>query len=532
MIISIDSIVELFLYVFILYSCNNFDIFFYLISIDAVISTYIFIKTLLKYHDNFTKNYKYERKSYEKNRSTINNLLHIKNKNDGLFDKYLLFGLISMTCKLYDLISWNSTHKYFCNFMLLCGLSSIRIALLSNNYFNIISNHCKKNLKECFRYTLCKMTAHTINTFSMYYLDNGSNIKYNELTNFYSDFNHSLIISKKIIKRFGLMITFYYFKKYGNSKYYRYIVKVLYKYQIGEPILISKSNKSDEEKKYILNDIIKNHRWKHILKPKNINLIFELYDLNNNDKSVMNNIIELFYMNILRLLNLWSLSSVSPILTIVIDFILTKIYDKFNNNIYFLSYIVSLPILIFNPLIGALMVVFSDFFAKNIINYITEKKIYIYLLNDMELLAWSIMYIFVFNKLNLFVWLNILLYFVYFNAKCVTLSFLIGILGYTSNYNALHTAILWLINIIFINAYDLYIKHKQIQNEKKENDLKELTYDAKEYYMIEPTSYVLSSYSDSDDFDVNDSNDFDDSNKSKQTNDNNEFEIIINSFDF
>ncbi len=161
----------------------------------------------------------------------------------------------------------------------------------------------------------------------------------------HSHYTEHTINSILFIKNIIIHTIINYIKKTDNLLY-AYTIDIIYKYQIENLILIPKGS----------ND----------LSPDKKKLFFLQIQI----------LIRNIRINITRFLTLWSLSVLSPIIGIAIDAYYVFFDNKFHMTHHIISYTIGAIVLcIYNPIIGSLLIVLSDYIIKPIIDYINEHKI-------------------------------------------------------------------------------------------------------------------------------------------------------------
>jgi len=168
----------------------------------------------------------------------------------------------------------------------------------------------------------------------------------------------------------------HYIKKTDNIFYY-YVVNLFHKYQI-ESLLYQASGETAENKSKLLYDIVKARRWGDFLKPKTVNMIFELYESKNNNMYArrMGVFFRNIRVNIARFTVVWTLSMIHSLLAIGIDAYYTFMESSFSITQSYVPYFIGAGILYSGNLLpGLALMVGSEIITKPLLDYIEEKEV-------------------------------------------------------------------------------------------------------------------------------------------------------------
>jgi hypothetical protein len=478
--IDITIIIQLLTYIATLYLFPSNNLINNMLAVDSCISAIRFIKTLHESEGNALIN------NYKLNESQETDLMMRKLKNfissyysafkekffftnDGkirIIEKYFLFGLCQFISLIIQIVFWsfNSYLKIIINAILLLFSTPIFYILITCSIFfmNLLDKFIN-NIKKIINYVLSKITANIINKLTENTLNKNPKIDYIEILNYYEDIGSNIFITYNFIKTVIILSLLYYFKKTDNI-FYSYVLDLVKKYQTSDLIINNYGNTEDKQKK-ILN-IIQERNWQEFLKPKTINLLFELYsqandnlDLDKDSFSIkIGIIIRNLKINFLRFMAIWSISIVYFPVALIIDIYYTYIDCKFyvKNNI--MAYLIGTSILFTqNYFIGALLMVSSDFIIKPILEYIDEnniiRKYFIRNTNQLKYLGImsSVYYLRYFGIL-----IPIIIHYFNKNNKLTLVTSLIIILNSLSDFSIIHLINLWILISIFNNIYTIH----------------------------------------------------------------------------
>jgi hypothetical protein len=387
--IGITAIIHLFMYFVVYLFFQSGNLLINMISIDSLINAVIFIKTLYENKDEIVKNY-YMNKTFEIDlisRTAKNNIATyapnyaylFEFNNEGyisIIKKYFFFGVLYLLSFICNAVVWDHFKSFFDMFFLLLSTPMFCIVILSLTYFVSLYNFAIGMIKNIIAFVVSKITAKLLNTLSESCLDNSPKIDYYELIDFYGDFNTLIASSLVFIKTVFIQTAIYYGKKTSNPLYY-WFINTVEKYQI-EWSIFERSSLSNNEKKIILSSIIRKREWRELTKPKTINMIFELFGnaANDNYSTKVGILLRNIEINFIRFLTLWSISSISPVLAIIIDGYFVFFDKRFCISQKFFPYLLASCVLILNNyLIGSLLMVASEILVKPLIEYIDEQNL-------------------------------------------------------------------------------------------------------------------------------------------------------------
>lgn len=510
--IDITIIVQIVIYMYTVYFFSHNSLFANMLTIDSSITALRFIKTLYE-SDGQELIYNLKMNELKENDMIMRKLknyigmyhgAHINKfifTNDGkirFFEKYFLFGICQIISSIIQIVFWsfNSPVITFINSILLIfSIPVFYILITSYTYFLKILNKTILHLKKVITYIMSKITANLINKLTESTLNTNPHIHFAELLDYYEDFGNSIFKTLSFIKTVTTLSLLYYFKKTDNTLY-SYIASLIQKYQTENLISIPISKVTNEEKQKKLLDIITKRKWDNFLKPKTVNILFELYESNNDNKEVdsfstkIGIIIRNLKINFHRFITIWSIALVSPLLALLVDIYYTYIDSKFfmRNNVY--SYGISSIFLLFNqPLLGGFLMVSSDYLIRPVLEYLDENGFFSkFILKNSDQLKYLAILLSV-NKLRYLGFLiPIFIHYVNRNNKLTFITTIIILLNMCSNFSILHIISLWgIINIIH-NIYNI----ENSNNKKKavniiDNYLEKPIYDYRYYDIIKIT---------------------------------------------
>jgi hypothetical protein len=477
--IDITIIIQLLIYFFTLYFFPLNSLFTNMLTIDSSITALRFIKTLYE-SDGQDLMYNFKMNELKENDMMMRKLKDYIGKfhknhtnkfmftNDGkirFFEKYFLFGACQLISTLIQTILWtfNSFLIILLNSVLLIfSIPLFYILITSCTYFLKLLAKTLEHIKKVINYVMSKISANIINKLTESTLNTNPHIVYVEMLDYYEDFGNSVIKTLSFIKTVISLSLLYYFKKTDNTVY-SYIANIIQKYQTESliPIPINKITSEEKQKKIL--EIITKRRWDEFLKPKTVNILFELYENNNDSKendSFSNKIgmvLRNLKINFHRFITIWSIAMVSPILALVVDIYYTYIDNKFfiKNNIYAYG-IASILLLFNNPLIGGILMVASDYFIKPLLEYLDENGFFSkFIIRNADQLKYLGILLSVTKITYLGFLIPILIHYVNRNKKLTIITFSIIFLNMLSGFSMFHLIALWGIGNIVHNIYSI-----------------------------------------------------------------------------
>jgi hypothetical protein len=390
------TVIEFIIYFIMLFRMNNGLLFVNMMAIDSTISAAIFVNAMIKHTNNIRKEYANEQtcnteiyRSYYKQYESINHLFDFESSsnNKGVHStgntirKYFLFFLCQLASWVFTLVlnSWFMTIVN--GLLLLLAIPFFAVGLLLLKKFVTIYTTIAKIVRRFVRYIVSKITAKAINSVCRACLNIDPNIDHNEMYKFYEHSESSIGNSLMFIKTAVVTSYIHYLKKTDNIFYYS-VVNFVQKYQMNDlislPGLPSTSNiitqKVSPPNIEILRNIIKKRKWNEFLQPKTIHMIFELYGVDGDDTLAekIGRIYDIIVINGIRFSTLWTLSTIHPIVAIIIDIYFTQNVKQFVINKHIIPYTIASVIMCFFPLFGSFLMVTSDIIMKHVIEYVIE----------------------------------------------------------------------------------------------------------------------------------------------------------------
>lgn len=469
--VDITTIIHLIIYFFVLYIIPSGSLFMGIMLIDGLVDAARYIKMLHEGNDDIYTKHKMH-KSIETDIITRTLQTKVTEKlpqhahrfcftNEGTVstvEKMFLFGVAQVVSWLINVMLWSNMISLFNAILMLVAIPGVHILFLNTVLFTRVFASAIVAFKSITSFILSKLTANIINRLSETCLGHKPKIDYNEIIDFYEDYD--LLISNifAFLRTVTVQTIMYYLKTSDNLRY-SWLVSLVHRWQVENLVPFNKTDPAMtyEKKQKLLIDIVKNRKWDEFLKTKTVNLFFEQYDNKENDfffkriGILWRNI----RINLLRFISVWSISVVSPLISIALD----SYYAFFNNRFYMeqhiASYVVASVILYFgNPIVGSLLLVLSPLLVKPVIEYLDEHKIISnYVIRSQEQLKYLII-IPLISKLG-FVSFLIPLFLYYVNTQVVINAGMVGIIVISalSDFTFAHVFCVWIAGTICYNIY-------------------------------------------------------------------------------
>ena len=386
---DITLVIHLIIYLITLFFFPAKEIFINMLAIDSTITALRFIKTIYENKDDiinrFNMNKLYEtdllmRTSKEYiNTKYPEYAQHFDFNNEGhvnLIKKYFFYTISQILSWIFGMIFWGYGLWIFNAILLLFAIPICYITIISSIGFMKLFTIVITRFKSVGTFILSKLTAKIINNLTETCLGTSPKIDHNEMIEFYEDFSTSVDATFIFLKAVILQTLIYYVKKTDNIFYYS-LVEIFHRYQI-ESLMYQSSGETGENKLKLLYEIVRGRKWKEFLKPKTVNMIFELYETKNNDMYArrMGVFFRNIHINLIRLMTMWSLAMISPLLAVCVDAYFTFIETRFSMSQNYLTYAIGAIILCSNNyLAGSILVISSEIITKPLIDYIEEKEL-------------------------------------------------------------------------------------------------------------------------------------------------------------
>lgn len=387
--LDITMVTHVIIYFLILVMFPGNNLFVNMMTVDSTISSVQFIKTLYEGKDdilnrnNMNKIYETDlliRKikefistKYEKHADKF------KFNNEGYVNtikKYVYYIIMQCLSWLFGIIFWGYMINIFNGILLVLSLPMCYITIISSIYFLKVFKIVTTCFKSVSVFILSKITAKIINNLAETCMDTHPKIDYNEMINFYEDFGNAVDTTLVFLKTVIVQTLIHYTKKTDNIFYYS-LIEIFHRYQI-ESLLAQSSNESLDAKSKTIYEIVRTRKWNDFLKPKTVNIIFELYESKNNDMYArrMGVFFRNIKINITRLMTLWSISLLSPVLALCIDIYFTFFETRYNIKQHIFTYIIGACVLCgYNYFVGSFLIITSEIIMKPLIDYIEEKEL-------------------------------------------------------------------------------------------------------------------------------------------------------------
>lgn len=469
---NIDITIIIHVIIYIIINCLFTNVFFNMLTIDSTINAIQYIKALCENPKNDII------KKYNLNKVCENDIItqKIKNyieakypqhlnkfnfNNEGYIDtpkKYVLYGITHALSTLVSYVLWTDS-KIINTILTAMALPIVHIFFISNIYFERIYTYVKKKLKNLLIYVCSKTTAYVINTLSETCLNSDPKIDYIELSSYYENIFGSVTTTIIFIKTVVIQTVIHYIKKTNNTIYY-YMVDIIHKYQIES---YKASGLSNESKTKHIAELIRKRKWDEFQKPKTVNMLFELFDTKSAYSIKLEMFINNIQLNFIRIITLWSLSNLSPILSLLIDAYFVFIDNKFGINYDYTAYFLSGPFLYVNKLFGTILIVLSNIILKPILDYIEEKEYIVkYIIRKKE----QLLYLLLIPVIWKFTWFTLIIppviFYINKDKRIFGLTSGAIILGFFSDYQILHIGITIILSIITNNIMNAPIEKPPI----------------------------------------------------------------------
>jgi hypothetical protein len=386
---DITLIIHILIYFLVQFVYPTVNIFVNMLAIDGTISAVQFIKTIHESGDDID------------NRDTMNKIketdLLIRKSKDFISKKYpkyitsfdfnnegyvnnikkvFFYVMAQIVSTIFGIVFWGYGQSIINALLLIFGLPILYITVISSSFFLQIFKLITQGIRSISVFILSKITAKIINNLAETCIGSSPKIDYCEMIEFYEDFENSIESGLLFLKTVMIQTLVYYGKKTDNTLYY-YLLSLFHKYQI-EAFTFQASGMTNEMKSKILYETVKTRKWNDFLKPKTVNIIFEIYESKSNDQYSRR--IGLLLRNIKitfkRLMAMWSLSNISPLLAIIVDSYFTFMDRRFDISHTYLPYAIGACILYMNNyLLGGVLVILSEIIIKPLLDYIDEKEL-------------------------------------------------------------------------------------------------------------------------------------------------------------
>lgn len=468
-------VVHTIIYSLVLLFLASNNLFVNMLTINGVINAVRFIKTLYenKSQDLYAQ-YKlnevlendhimHKLKSYIDYKYPIYNN-HFNFLNDGyisITQKYFLFVVVQIISYIINTTLWFCCENIINGILLLLALPLFNVLIINSIYFTITYAYFADKIRHISVYTLSKITTKVINTISETCLDHKIKLDFIEFMDFFENYEHAIVYIMIFLKTVIIQSIIHYIKTTNNIFYY-YIIDIIHRYQIEKLVFFGRSDNllGFEKQKDMLINIIKNRKWDELLKPKTVYILFEFYESKNDNKFLIK--VGMLFRNIrinfIRFMTLWSISTISPIVAIMMDIYYAFFNKRFYINHTVICYLIGvITLCYYNNLIGAILIVLSDVIVKSLLDYIDDYKIiqkYIFRLPD------QIKYLFFMPVISYLTYPTIIipLLMFYINSNVILNSALTIVImfGILSTYNIYHQLFVWFIintisNIIINN---------------------------------------------------------------------------------
>ena len=478
------TVIEFIVYIIFLFKMSNSLLFFNMVGIDSTIAAAIFVNAMFKHNNNIRKEYKNEQKlntelykTYYSNYESIRHLFDFE-ASTNVYRKYFLFGICQLISTMVTLIFNGYFTSVINGLLMFLAIPFFTIGILLLKKFCIIYNRIAKTVRRFIRYIVSKITAKAINTISRACLKVNPNIDHNEMYKFYDNSDTSFGNSILFVKTAVITSYIHYIKKSDNIIYSN-IVNFIQKYQMNDIFKVPTFKNSVQQTNVdYLKDVIRRRKWNEFLEPKTFHLILDMYGTNGDDSIAdkIEQIYDIIIINSIRFSSLWTLSSIHPVIAILIDAYFTQNVKQLIINHYVIPYCIAALITCFVPMVGAFLIVTSDIIMKSIIDYFIEHILTHFVARSIRRPE-KFKYILMSPLIMIGKWLSLtlpsLVYFTeYRNPYMIGTSIIVAI-STLSNFGPLHQLILWLTYILIFDIWEEYIQNSEEIEQKSEQELEQ-----------------------------------------------------------
>lgn len=406
------------------------NILFNCITVDGIFTSINFIKT------------------YAQKELSISEKLTLLQNKVSMLERYLYYTLLTASYWMLSTVFWFHGSHVIYSLLMLTVCPSVMSKVINYYYVDIIVKTISQELCRAMLYILSRSVSYMLNKMSIMSLKCDPNIDYHEIEAFFENFTDGVSEIINLIKSFFIVFVLYYVKKSNNS-IYRYMLDTFYYFH---GIVLTSDNLTVEQKKNKLAKILGDRRWDLLIRPKTINMFFEIYD-NKNDDSLADKInmffIKQFYY-ILKALTIWRVASID----VGLASLLTIYFYKEKSTTEYAVRILSVIILQCNYLIiGSLIAEFGYLLFRlmeEFHKYLKKKSFKMFYNNNK------------YNLLLFFVWISTLFFkewsfipylAVIYNYDKIKLIIMISYyaLAYLSHFNILHLIYLTVVIYLTIN---------------------------------------------------------------------------------
>lgn len=179
----------------------------------------------------------------------------------------------------------------------------------------------RKKKEQMVKTIVSKQLTGLIESISKTYLKKDIKIHHSELLPLFDNYTNTLNYSIDIIYNILLVFLTIYVKKYSTSFYYN-MLKYIYNYKTG----VELESFNERMAKIKLTTIMEERKWKELLNPNMCKAIVHLYQLNNDEVTIFNEMMNSFYYSLGKMFAIWSVSSffnqvlIGPIVSIFMIF--------------------------------------------------------------------------------------------------------------------------------------------------------------------------------------------------------------------
>lgn len=390
----------------------------------------------------------------------------------GILQKrLLLFGTLQCLSGVYSLFTWNLGTIWFDLVLLLTfGLPCLHLAfslVIESLYFNFMTQ-----LRQGILYIVSKMMAQMINSLIETFTPQHDPVTYLELLNMYQ---HDTLypMSFSFLKTVMMQSATQYVKRGGGE--YSYFVDAFCRYQtLSLQTLTKSSHEIIEYNIKALTNIIHERKWKKFLNPQTVNILFEVYEAKRNYRYIMRLIVMFknIELNLARFFTFWSLCSVHVSVALAVDVYFSFYIKRYTWSRDVKPYVIAALICVmFHPLLGAVLIVTSDWIIKPVLDYCNEVGMF----DRLDLECWIRL------PLVLVIWqcqlltipLGLFAYYILADFLTLFIMVSVSLAAQFSGFALVHILFLWFTETL---VYCVYIRKSEvkpvIKSDLQENYLK------------------------------------------------------------
>ena len=187
---NINYIIDILIYIYILFYYNNDLLYLNIIINDGIIMGIDLLQTYLQSYKNTFDLYNNYKKIIENNMIEITKIIkHPKiiynSQNNKIINKkiyYILLIIIKYICQIFF---WTNNHYYINSLLIFFTIRPIKSLIYNFSYFNNLTKKITNILYNIFIYLISKFSAYVINNADILCIKISPKIKYYELSIFF-----------------------------------------------------------------------------------------------------------------------------------------------------------------------------------------------------------------------------------------------------------------------------------------------------------------------------------------------------------